>query len=645
MQRFRIPKPGGTQFRGRNIGTILVALALILVLVSLYGTQREETPVISLTELAEGVNAGEIEKITVKEDTAIVLRRDGTKEEAIREGEAALSESLRNLGVETEVLRDVEIVIERPSGFQFWATAILPFLLPFLLLAGFMLFMIRSAQSANSRAMSFGQIRSKSSDDNRGRKRITFKDVAGAHEAKEELLEVVDFLKNPRRFTNIGARIPKGVLLVGAPGTGKTLLAKAVAGEANVPFFHMSGSEFVEMFVGVGASRVRDLFKKAKQHAPAIVFVDELDAVGRHRGAGLGGGHDEREQTLNQILVEMDGFATDEGVVVISATNRPDVLDPALLRPGRFDRHVIIDVPDINEREEILKVHAKEKPVARTVSLRRVAERTPGFSGADLANLVNEAAILTVRRNRKTIGMSEFFDSIEKVLLGPERKSHILSKKEKEITAYHEAGHALIAHIIPEVDPVRKVSIVSRGRAGGYTLKLGDQEKRMKSRKEFLGELATLLGGYAAEMIKFNELTTGGGNDLRHATQLARKIVTEYGMSNLGPMTFGVKEEQIFLGRDITEHRNYSDETAHRIDEEVNRLLHEALEKAKKIIQEHSPKWEQVAQTLIKKETLEQEDFMALMEDKLSKNSDNQEDSKSDHVARELTPNPAPTGG
>ena len=441
-----------------------------------------------------------------------------------------------------------------------------------------------------------------------------FSDVAGAIEAKEELIEVVDFLKNPKKFLDMGARIPRGVLLVGAPGTGKTLLARAVAGEANVPFFYISGSEFVEMFVGVGASRVRDLFAMAKKFAPSIVFIDEIDAVGRQRGAGLGGGHDEREQTLNQILVEMDGFDRDTNIIIVAATNRPDILDPALLRPGRFDRRIVLDIPDIDEREAILKIHALDKPLDKSVNLRRVAERTPGFSGADLANVINEAAISTARQNHKIIEQETFYHAIEKVLLGPERRSHILSQKEKEIAAYHEAGHALVAGVLPHADPVHKISIVSRGQAAGYTMKLPTEDRHLYSKSQFLADLAVLMGGYAAEKIVFNELTTGASSDLKKATNLARSLVTEYGMSEkLGPISLGEKEELVFLGRELGTHQNYSQSVAETIDKEIKNFLKMAYETAKKIITQRRKKLEKIAKRLIEKETIERDEFAAIM--------------------------------
>jgi cell division protease FtsH len=460
--------------------------------------------------------------------------------------------------------------------------------------------------------MMFGQasVREFSKDN---KNKISFKDVAGAHEAKEELMEEVDFLKNPKKFIDLGAKIPKGVLLMGPPGTGKTLMARAVAGEAEVPFYHISGSEFVEMFVGVGAARVRDLFAKAKKTTPCIVFIDEIDAVGRQRGAGLGGSHDEREQTLNQILVEMDGFEPNLGVIVIAATNRPDVLDPALLRPGRFDRRVILDMPDINEREEILKIHAADKPLEEKINLRHVAERTPGFSGADLSNVLNEAAIAAARQDQKIISLNNVLNSIEKVLLGPERKSHILLPKEREITAYHEAGHALVAHLLPHADPVHKISIISRGRAAGYTLKLPTEDKKMHSRSEFLDDIAVLLAGHLVEEENFGDVTTGAADDLRKATNLARELVTTYGMSDLGARTFGDKDELIFLGREIHEARDYSEKTAEAIDAEVSKIIARAQTVACDIIKKEHPRLELIAKTLLEKEMIEKDDFEKLM--------------------------------
>jgi len=468
-------------------------------------------------------------------------------------------------------------------------------------------------RSASNQAFKFGESQVREITTKDKKLRVTFKDVAGVKEAKEELQEIIEFLKNPRKFVNLGAKIPKGVLLVGPPGTGKTLLARAVAGEANVPFFHISGSEFVEMFVGVGASRVRDLFRKAKRNLPCIVFIDELDAVGRQRGAGLGGSHDEREQTLNQILVELDGFEPNIGLVVMAATNRPDILDPALLRPGRFDRKVILDMPDLKDREEILKIHSRGKPLASTVNLKKIAERTPGFSGADLANLMNEAAILAARKNKNKIGEAEILQSIEKVLLGPERKSHILSEKEKKIVAYHEAGHALVAHELPHCDPVQKVSIIARGQAAGYTLKMPTEDRYLRTKSEFLDNTAALLGGYAAEQKIFGEATTGAANDLRQATEIIKKLVTDFGMSEiLGPRTYGEREELIFLGREITEQRDYSEKTAQIIDEEISKLINLCYNKAKEIIEKKGNYLHKIANALLEKETLEKEEFEKL---------------------------------
>jgi cell division protease FtsH len=474
--------------------------------------------------------------------------------------------------------------------------------------------MYRQARQGSMQAFSFGKTKARLAGMNPSDKDITFKDVAGLIEAKEEVSEVVEFLKDPKKFHKLGARIPRGILLVGAPGTGKTLLAKAVANEASVPFFYVSGSEFVEMFVGVGANRVRDTFETAKRAAPAIVFVDEIDAVGRQRGAGIGGGHDEREQTLNQILVEMDGFDTNDAVIVMAATNRPDILDPALLRPGRFDRRIILDEPSLEDRIAVLTIHAKEKPIAKDVNMRIVAERTPGFSGADLANLVNEAAILAARKGQRTISQQNLLESIEKVMLGPERRSHVLSTKEKEVTAYHEAGHAIVAASLPGSDPVHKVSIISRGRAGGYTLKLPSQDKYLKSKSEFEAELAVLLAGHTTEEVIFDELTTGASNDLRVASDLARRMVTQYGMSEkLGPLSYGETHESIFLGRELMHDRNYSEHVAQLIDAEVLALIERAKATARDIIEKNMDALRKVAGHLIEKETIEQREFYELI--------------------------------
>jgi cell division protease FtsH len=492
--------------------------------------------------------------------------------------------------------------------------AILPFLLPFLLIVLFFWLAARQVQRANIQAFTFGQSRARIIQPDSKKERVTFRDVAGVKEAKEELQEIVEFLRSPKKFLEIGARIPKGVLLMGAPGTGKTLLARAVAGEAGVPFFHISGSEFVEMFVGVGASRVRDLFKMAKRSAPAIVFMDEIDAVGRHRGAGLGGGHDEREQTLNQILVEMDGFEPHESVIVMAATNRPDVLDPALLRPGRFDRRVVLDLPDINDRESILKIHALKKPLAKGVNLRVISERTPGFSGADLSNLMNEAAILAARENRRFVEQPDLIRSIEKVLLGPERKSHILSPKEKEISAYHEAGHALVAAVLPNADPVHKITIVARGRAAGYTLKLPSEDRHLYSRPTFVDELAAALGGYASEKLVFGELTTGSADDIRKATMIARDLVTKYGMSEkIGPITLGERDELVFLGKELGLEKNYSEAVAKLIDSEVGKFMKGAFSRAFTILRKYRKVLDALAERLIENETIEREEFESIL--------------------------------
>lgn len=605
----------------KNLIVAFIVFLAIAGIFSLYNNPvLEKRENISLTTLASEIKEEKVQMIEIQEDRLKIELIDGTKQEAQKEVGVSLFDSLNGFGVPQEKIDKIDIRVKDLSGAKFWFNTILPFLIPVILIGGFLWFMMRGVQRGNRTALSFGKANAREQKPEDRKKRTTFQDVAGCKEAKEELKEIVDFLKHPQKYLAMGARIPKGVMLVGPPGTGKTLLARAVAGEANVPFFHMSGSEFVEMFVGVGASRVRDLFSKAKRTAPSIVFVDEIDAVGRQRGAGLGGSHDEREQTLNQILVEMDGFEQDTNVIVVAATNRPDVLDPALLRPGRFDRRVVLDLPDINDRLATLKVHIKGKPLGKDVNLREMAERTPGFSGADLANLVNEAAIAAARQDKKEINQEEFLDSIEKVLLGPERKSHILSKKEKRITAYHEAGHALVAHLLPYADPVHKISIVARGLAAGYTLKLPSEDKKLHSRSEFLDELAVLLAGHATEKMVFEELTTGATNDLKEATHLARRLVTEYGMSEvLGPMTFGEKEELIFLGRTISEHRDYGEKVAAQIDEEVKRFITQAFQKAKTIIQKHRARLELLAQKLIKKETIEREEFENLMRKPLPK--------------------------
>ena len=602
----------------KNLLIAFLALLTIAGFFTLLSNPTEKPAEISLSQLVEQINQEQISTIVIKGDQLEIELKDGVKEKATKEKEASLTESLKNYGLDSAKLKLVNLEIKGESGLAFWLGAILPFLLPLLIIGFFFWFMLRGAQRGQMQAFTFGRSRARLIGPNNKKDRVTFRDVAGLKEAKEELQEIVEFLKNPKKFVNLGAKIPRGVLLVGAPGTGKTLLAKAIATEAGVPFFSVSGSEFIEMFVGVGSSRVRDLFSTAKKHAPALIFLDELDAIGRQRGAGLGGGHDEREQTLNQILVEMDGFDPNTGIILISATNRPDVLDPALLRPGRFDRRVILDLPDLKDREEILKIHARNKPLEENVNLREIAERTPGFSGADLANIVNEAAILAARRNKKKTGQDELRECIEKVLLGPERKSHILSKKEKEIAAYHESGHALVTASLTHTDPIQKVSIIARGQAAGYTLKLPIEDRHLHSRSEFVDELAVLMGGYAAEELVFKELTTGASSDLLKATELARKLVTKYGMSEkLGPMTFGGREELVFLGREIATEKDYSDEVAAQIDKEVAKFIDNAFRTAKKILSEKRKKLDQIAKVLIKKETIERKEFASLMKRKV----------------------------
>jgi len=602
----------------KNFLIVFVMLFLVAGVWSMVKIDQSQKPEeIGIGKMVEEINAGQVKKITIEgEVLSLQLKDEKAKPQTVkREVSETFGDIIKNYGVTEEARKQLDIEVKAESSWKFWMTNLLPIILPLVIIMGFLYFMTRSVQGANNRAMGFGQSNPKQvKPEDKDKK--TFADVAGAKEAKEELVEVVDFLKNPKKFTDMGAKIPKGVLLMGSPGTGKTLLAKAVAGEADVPFFHMSGSEFVEMFVGVGASRVRDLFIKAKKAAPAIVFIDEIDAVGRRRGAGLGGGHDEREQTLNQILVEMDGFDPNIGVIVIAATNRPDVLDPALLRPGRFDRRVVIDMPDIKDREEILTVHAKDKPLSKDVSIRKIAERTPGFSGADLANLLNEAAILTVRRGLKKVGEPEVLESIEKVLLGPERKNRVITEKEKKMTAYHEAGHAVVGHLLPNCDPVRKVSIISRGTAGGYTLKMPSEDRHYHTRAQFKDELAMMLGGYIVEKMVFGDdmISTGPSSDLRSATKLARDMVTRFGMSDrLGARTYGEHEELIFLGREIHEQQDYSDKTADEIDKEVSVLISDAEKTAKHILSKNDDKLEKMVQVLLEKETIEQDDIKEIM--------------------------------
>jgi cell division protease FtsH len=541
----------------------------------------------------------------INEDEITLIYPDESEGTSQKEPGATFIEQLKELGVTTEALNPDNVIIDiKPPSVWFGVINVLGYVLPFIMIAGLFYFVFRQARGGGSAAMNFGQSRArKFTGDN---PTVTFDDVAGIPEAKEELFEVVEFLQEPEKFISLGARIPKGVLLMGAPGTGKTLLAKAVSGEAGVPFYSISGSEFVEMFVGVGASRVRDLFEKAKSDSPCIVFVDEIDAVGRHRGAGLGGSHDEREQTLNQILVEMDGFDTDTNVIIIAATNRPDVLDPALLRPGRFDRRVILDKPDIRGREAILEVHARGKPLAPDVDLKTLAKATPGFVGADLENMINEAAILAARREKKMIEQTDFQESIERVIAGPERKSRLISDVEKQIIAYHEAGHAITARSLPEADSVHKISIIARGQAGGYTLILPETDRTLVSRNKMLADMVSLLGGRAAEEIVFSDITSGASNDLERVTKLARDMVTRLGMSDaLGPMVYGQKDEMVFLGKEFSEQRDYSESVAEKIDVEVKQLVSESYQRAKEILMDHREILDAIAEKLLDQETIE----------------------------------------
>jgi cell division protease FtsH len=607
---------GGSAPQGPSIWMQLaIAAAVFLVLSAGYSAVREymaqESQTVPISQIVSDIEAGKVTSIVVQGDTLTATYTDGTTKTSNKEDEDSLSQTLVNYGVPADKISAVKITIEDQSGLEFWAVELLPILLPMLMILGLVWYvsrMLRGGGGGGMQAFTFGRSLAKLISPEDTVQRVTFADVAGAKEAKIELAEIVDFLKNPKKFIQIGARIPKGVLLMGAPGTGKTLLARAVAGEAGVPFFSISGSEFVEMFVGVGASRVRDLFMTAKKAAPAIIFVDEIDAVGRVRGSGVGGGNDEREQTLNQILVEMDGFEPAEKVIVMAATNRPDVLDPALLRPGRFDRRVIIDLPDRKDREDILKTHARKKPLGADVKLTVIAERTPGFSGADLSNLMNEAAILAARENRKEITQYDLIRSIEKVMLGPERTSHVLNKKEKEITAYHEAGHALVASVLPYADPVHKISIISRGRAAGYTLKLPLDERRMQSRKEFLDDIAVSLGGYLAEKIVFGDITTGASNDLQVLSALARNMVSRYGMSEkMGPIAFTASARQTMFGEGVEEEA--SQEVAAKIDEEVRKIVDGANKKAESVIKKHRDALNAIAERLVEVETIEREEF------------------------------------
>jgi len=596
---------------------LAAAFAVFLVLSLGYGYVRqymgEKAEEVPLSQIAGDIQAGKISSLTVSGDKITAVYLDDSEKTSRKESESALVQTFSDYGLSSEKLAAVKIEIKDEGGVRFWALTLLPILIPILFLFGVIWYLSRQVRGSGMQAFTFGRSMARLVNPEDEVQKVTFADVAGAKEAKSELLEIVDFLKNPKKFIQIGARIPKGVLLMGAPGTGKTLLARAVAGEAGVPFFSISGSEFVEMFVGVGASRVRDLFQTAKKAAPSIIFVDEIDAVGRVRGTGVGGGNDEREQTLNQILVEMDGFEPNEKVIVMAASNRPDVLDPALLRPGRFDRRVTIDLPDRKDREEILKVHARSKPLGPDVKLPVIAERTPGFSGADLSSLMNEGAILAAREDRKEITQYDLIRSIEKVMLGPERKSHVLNKKEKEITAYHEAGHALVASVLPYADPVHKISIISRGRAAGYTLKLPLEDRKMQSRKEFLDDIAVSLGGYIAEKMVFEDVTTGASNDLQVLTALARDMVTRYGMSEkMGAMVFEAGQGRTMFGSGV-DGSEQSQEVAAEIDAEVKKIISGAHKKAEAVLTKYRGALDAIAQKLVEVETLERPEFETIL--------------------------------
>lgn len=588
----------------RSISFYLLIIILVLSLVQWYSSQEAAQIRIGYSELIQLIDKDQVSKIKIVENNISGTLKDGRNFVSYVPDLSTFMEKIDQPASKGELVVDSE-----PRPTTPWWTQILSPLLLMVFIIGAWYFFMQQSQGGGGRVMSFGRSRAKLHTDDK--KRVTFKDVAGVDEAKEELEEIVEFLKHPKKFIEIGARIPKGVLLIGPPGTGKTLLARAVAGEAGVPFFSISGSDFVEMFVGVGAARVRDLFEQAKKNAPCIVFIDEIDAVGRQRGAGLGGGHDEREQTLNQLLVEMDGFGINEGIIILAATNRPDILDPALLRPGRFDREVVVDRPDVKGREEILKVHARNKPIAEGVELSVLARRTPGFTGADLENLINEAALLSARRNKKKIDMLELEEAITRVIAGPEKKSRVMTERERRLVAYHEAGHAVVAHLLPTVDPVHEVSIVPRGRAGGYTMILPKEDRFFMGKSELMDQVTHLLGGRVSEELVLDEISTGAQNDLERATQIARKMVMEFGMSeNIGPMTLGHKHEEVFLGRDLTQGRNYSEEVAASIDKEVKSIIEKCYNNARTLLSENVNKLHKVAQALLEREKLDEEEFL-----------------------------------
>ncbi|HEX3031486.1 MAG TPA: ATP-dependent zinc metalloprotease FtsH [Bacillota bacterium] len=592
----------------KNFSIYLLIILIVIAIMKFNSLEPANVKTMTYDKFMQALDAGQVKSLVIQAE-----RYTNTIKGKLADGSQfslygpVLDESLNKKLLDKKVTHEF-----KPAPEQSWWVTIASSVLPVLLLVGIMFFFMQQTQGGGNRVMSFGKSRARLHTDER--RRVTFEDVAGADEAKEELEEVVEFLKHPKKFIDLGARIPKGVLLFGPPGTGKTLLARAVAGEAGVPFFSISGSDFVEMFVGVGASRVRDLFEQAKKNSPCIVFIDEIDAVGRQRGAGLGGGHDEREQTLNQLLVEMDGFAPNESIIIIAATNRPDILDPALLRPGRFDRQIVVDRPDVIGRREILKVHAKGKPLAEGVDLDVLARRTPGFTGADLANLINEAALLTARLNKKQVHMSELENAIERVIAGPEKKTKVISEPEKKLVSYHEAGHALVGYVLPNTDPVHKVSIIPRGRAGGYTLLLPKEDRYYATKSQLLDQVTMLLGGRVAEAVILKEISTGAQNDLERASSTVRKMIMEYGMSSeLGPITFGHRSEQVFLGRDISQNRDYSEDVAKAIDQEVRNTIEQCYNKAKAILEEHASKLELIAQTLMEKETIEAAEFEKLM--------------------------------
>ena len=616
---------------------LLLIVALVAIVFTFFSGSLGGSDELSINEVITMASRGQVERIEVKGDSLTVTTFSGETFESRKESDSSIVEILREAEVDPS---RVDVIVKGSGGLASMLGLLFNFL-PLIFFGAVLLFMMRQAQGSSNQTFSFGRSKARMFMGNAPQ--VSFSDVAGVEEAKEELQEVVEFLKYPERFLALGAKIPKGVLLVGPPGTGKTLMARAVAGEAGVPFFNISGSEFVEMFVGVGASRVRDLFDQAKRNSPCIVFVDEIDAVGRHRGAGLGGGHDEREQTLNQILVEMDGFDTGTNVIVIAATNRPDILDPALLRPGRFDRRVVLDNPDLKGRKQILDVHSKGKPLDEELDLERVARQTVGFSGADLANLVNESAILAARRAKKLIGSSEFAEAIDRIIAGPARRSRVISDREKEMTAYHEAGHALVAHVLPNADKPFKVTIVARGQSGGHTRYLPEEDRNLWTRDQFKDMLAAAMGGRVAEELVFDEITTGAGSDIEQATNIARQMVTRYGMSEkLGPRTFGKREEMVFLGREISEQRDYSDKIAETIDQEVHEIIDDAYESARKVIAEYMPKLKQLSEYLIAYETIEVDELDKLWETPPDSGDDTQPESGDGGVVDPLPPTPTP---